>query len=83
MIARNQCGCAVTLRGENQNDWPSNPGGITTTSETPKNIPSSEGSGTESGTVYTDRELAAIVERWPKLPEHIRKTIVGIVQCSG
>jgi hypothetical protein len=39
--------------------------------------------GTLNGTVCTDCELATIVERWTMLPEHVRKTILGIVENFG
>jgi hypothetical protein len=33
----------------------------------------------ESGNVYTDPELAAIVEAWQTLPQPVRDTIIGII----
>ncbi len=66
--------------GRRRDELPISPGGINTSFETPENSPASVGGGTESGTGDTDPELAAIVLRWSKLPEHVRKTIIGIVQ---
>jgi len=44
--------------------------------------------GTESGTVEgedtpKDPELALIVERWPKLSEHIRAAVLTLVRTSA
>jgi hypothetical protein len=43
---------------------------------------------TESGTVDgentpKDPELALIVERWPKLPEHIKAAVLALVRTSA
>jgi hypothetical protein len=40
-------------------------------------------SGTESGTVEADTDLATVVRCWSNLPNHVRQTIVGIVQICG
>lgn len=44
--------------------------------------PISESGGTESGTLNSkDSDLPLVVERWPELPEHIKKAIEVLVKA--
>jgi hypothetical protein len=55
-------------------------GGCRSVSVNPEELNASEMRGTESGTVYSDGELAAIVKHWCQLLEHVRTTILTLVQ---
>jgi hypothetical protein len=55
-------------------------GGTRTIAEIQANIDICAERGTESGTVFPDPKLTAVIELWSRLPEHARQTICSIAQ---